>query len=253
MRAEIAAIGWARGNEMRKIFAFVALLVLLSSAWAAGETNITDAGLGGNSANATLPAGGPENATTLLAINSFESSASGAANCYKLSANVIDPRISLPLTVRMVEISPRNAELDVARDDFGMFVSSICITENTTVGLFAYNRYDSANQTITLEFSQPAVPNSTRAQPAPAGNGKSAGGTISEGQQQSPIFLIVAVIIAALLGIGAFIIIRKKYAGQGNVAERVLRPVVVYVRKMAEQMGRRKTAPPIPPFPPVGQ
>ncbi len=100
----------------------------------------------------------------LLTITAFPPVQEGG-NCYRVIANVSDPRKQLPLTVSFTSSDPSSPNLTSSTDESGMFFTHTCIGQDTTVTISASNKYDSAQAAANLTYAAPAQQGGEPAQP----------------------------------------------------------------------------------------
>ena len=177
----------------------------------------------------------------LLKVVSFTSLQDGD-NCFRLTANVTDPRSSVPLRVRMFwYVNPKNmTALQANQTPSGLYAASTCIRSDSSVRLSAANRYDSAEATLNLTFTRPKGPaaakpfNQTSLQP--------------EKPKETDDMVVVAIVLLAACLLGAFF--GRAYLSKSS------RFMIEYVRRMSEDMEKRRHkmgVPPVRPLHPPGQ
>ena len=181
----------------------------------------------------------------LLQIASFASIPDGG-DCYRVFANISDPRTSLPLNVEMVRfVSLANTSLPVTGEFGGIFASRLCITTDTKVVVRATNKYESAGAVISLipqnvqvgPVSLPTFPSQSPANPvepapaAPAAN---------QENFVLPAFLLGAVAIIVLM-----LVFGRRYVA------RIPRFIAEYLHKTMKDVQKKR--PKMPKFPPIGE
>jgi|GEM_PF-2453304 len=78
-------------------------------------------------------------------------------NCYRVTANVSDPRKHLPIQISFVSgKGAENAVLTANTDDLGRLFVRQCVAANTTVFVRASNKYESTESSVKLEYVPPA-------------------------------------------------------------------------------------------------
>ncbi|MCX8195214.1 MAG: hypothetical protein N3G22_03880 [Candidatus Micrarchaeota archaeon] len=79
-------------------------------------------------------------------------------NCYKVIANISDPRRHLPIEVQITKIMPYfNSTLPTKIEEGSLFYTQLCITRDTKVQASAWNKYDySKSEIIELKYVAPS-------------------------------------------------------------------------------------------------
>lgn len=172
----------------------------------------------------------------LLQISSFYSEPDGA-DCYRVIANVSDPRITLPLDVKMERYGKlTNVTLPVSGDAGGIFTSRLCIQAETKVVVRASNKYEAAGAVLALVPATggfgPIAP-STPAKPA-------APAKISTPVEVEKLFL-PALLIGILAGIVLAFVFARRYIYM------VPRLVAQYLYKLIRDMRKTRGKPPAGP------
>ncbi|MCX6772899.1 MAG: hypothetical protein NTV88_03975 [Candidatus Micrarchaeota archaeon] len=177
----------------------------------------------------------------LLQISSFTSVPDGN-DCYRVIANVSDPRTSLPLDVQMSKfVSLSNTSLPVSGEFGGIFTSRLCIRAETKVVVRATNKYEAAGAVIVLTpqnvqvgpIALPSLPSSKPAEPV---------------AKPKPIenpenFILPAFLIGAVAIIVILLVFGRRYL------TRIPRFIAEYLHKtMRDTQKKRPKIPQMPPF-----
>ena len=175
----------------------------------------------------------------LLQVVSFKSLPNGD-NCFKLFANISDPRPTVPIRARMFKYEgPKNTTLlKVNVTEAGLYYSDLCIRMDTQVRLSASNKYDIAESALNLTFIRPQAPAPVK----PTNQTGLLPGTAEE-QEQSDDMIIVAVVLLVVCVSSAFF--ARAYLVRSS------RFIVEYVRKTNDNMQKRRKKPGIPPLVPL--
>lgn len=163
------------------------------------------------------------------------------ANCFKLYANVTDPR-PLQLRVFMSEYpQPKVAtQLQVNASASGLYYSRLCIIANTPVRVSVSNRYEATDAFMNLSFTRPLSP----AAPKLLNQSKSP----SAPKQSGDDMVVVAMVIGLTCLLSAFF--ARAYLSRSS------RFIIEYLRHLnGEIQKRRHKKPAVPPVvrPPPGQ
>ena len=164
------------------------------------------------------------------------------ANCFKLYANVTDPR-PLQLRAFMFEyLQPKVAtQLTVNDMTSGLYYSRICITANTPVRVSVANKYEVMDAFMNLTFTRPLSP----AAPKPLNQSKT---SASAPKQSGDDMAVVAIVIGVTCLLSAFF--ARAYLSRSS------RFMIEYLRHLnGEIQKRRHKKPAVPPVvqPPQGQ
>jgi len=177
-----------------------------------------------------------------LKINSFYA-VSQDENCFRLVANVSDPRAQLPIQVKMVKITPyANSTLPVSIEEGGVFSSSLCISYSVKAKFFVWNKYDFRESDILeLKYSPPKP----KLVFAPVEEKK------DEEANEKVSFDDVLLAVATFAVIGAFLGI--VIAGKSKIgrATQFIRAFLRQALKKLQYLGRRRRLPPKPKTPEV--
>ena len=163
------------------------------------------------------------------------------ANCFKLYANVTDPR-PLPLRVFMFEyLQPKTAtQLPANTTASGLYYSRLCINANVEARVSVSNKYESTDAYLNLTFIRPLSPaapkpfNQTAISSAPP-------------KQSGDDMVVVAIVIGVACLLSAFF--ARAYLSRSS------RFMIEYLRHLNDEIQKRrhkKSAVP-PAVPPQGQ
>ncbi|MCX8175234.1 MAG: hypothetical protein N3E51_03450 [Candidatus Micrarchaeota archaeon] len=174
----------------------------------------------------------------LLKINSFTAKPE-SQNCYVLLANITDPRLHLPLDVRMSRHGPAaEAPLEVSLTPQGLFMGRICISSDTQVRLVAKNKYETAEEVVALAFvrPQPAKPASQAGNASWAQQGEKRESGFGGKEAGEAILSVLALgIVVAFLSVFIF---GRRYLG------RAIRFISEYLRQIFQRLEKKKPVPP---------
>ncbi len=175
----------------------------------------------------------------LLRIESFKPVPNGT-NCFRLVANVSDPRPAIPLRVRMFGYqSSKNATpLKVNTTASGMYYSELCIRSDTPVRVTASNKYDADEATLNLTFVRP--PPTAPTKPA---NVTPLPGTEPVKQKETDDMVVVGLVLLVVCLVAAFF--ARAYLSRSS------RFMIEYLRKTNEGIEKRRKKPGIPPVQPL--
>jgi len=175
----------------------------------------------------------------LLHVNSFVSIPDGEG-CYRVVANITDPRTSLPLDVKIQRFEAETSvSLPVSGEAGGLFSSRLCIKAQTMVTVSVSNKYEAAGAVLTIvpgssgPVGPVAIPGITEPAPAPKPQGK-------------PIAPETLFLPALLLGILAGLVLAAIFARR--YIYQIPRFIAEYLHKTLRDMQRKR-----PPMqPPLG-
>jgi len=170
----------------------------------------------------------------LLQISSFHSEPDGA-DCYRVIANVSDPRTSLPLDVKMERYGKlTNVTLPVTGEAGGIFTSRLCIQGETKVTVRASNKYEAAGAVLVL------TPNTGGFGPiAPTGPAKPVQPATPQKVFQSEVLFLPALLIGILAGIVLAFVFARRYV------VRIPNLVAQYLYKLIRDMRKTRGPPQI--------
>lgn len=180
----------------------------------------------------------------LLKVASFKSQPQAEQNCFKMVANVSDPRSSLPIRVRMYSYqSSKNATLLKVNStsnatSSGLYYSELCIKSDTPIRVTAQNKYDVAEASVNLTFVRPKGPG-----PVKPANQTLLGGPEIIKPKDSDDMVVVAIVLLIACLLGAFF--ARAYLSRSS------RFMIEYLRKTRENVEKRRHKPGVPPVMPI--
>ena len=173
----------------------------------------------------------------LLFVNSFISVPDGS-DCYRVIANVTDPRTSLPLDVEMQRFGANsNVSLPLTTGQGGIFTSRLCITSETAVAVRASNKYESAGAILDLVPSSVAV--GPIKLPGMQNNPAVVATPVAKAQPQ-PVELLLPALFLGFAAIAVLLFVMAR-----NQLAKMLRFIAQYIYKLARDLQKKR--------PPKGQ
>ncbi len=176
------------------------------------------------------------NAPYLLNISSFSTVHEGDG-CFMLAADISDPRAHLPIEVKISRYGPtEDKQLLVSTNDAGMFISRICITEETQLVVSASNKYESAEKIITVSPVPKEKPEEKPVEPEAEGKAEEPQPNLGE------VLLSLVALAIVLALILAFFIGKRHFV-------KIVRFIGEYLRQVLKNMQKKRRRKPImPPF-----
>lgn len=179
----------------------------------------------------------------VLVINSL-SAQEESENCFAVFANVTDPRTSVPLQVQMSKASSADpaafSDIQTSLDDMGLYYSQLCIKSDTIVRVAASNRYEATSAAISIAHATHApsappapqlVPDRTKEMVAGACTACGLIGLVLLYIYGRRNFALLA--LSAKIRMGLF-------SSRSEFQEKILRPIIEYLRVLRRTMGGRR-------------
>ena len=159
-------------------------------------------------------------------------------NCFRLYANVTDPRPLQPRVFMFEYLQPKTAtQLPVNATGQGAYYSRLCINASIPVRVSVSNRYEALDEYLNLTFTRPVSP----AAPKPFNQSKSS--SSAQPKQSGDDMVVVAIVIGITCLLSAFF--ARAYLSRSS------RFMIEYVRHLHDEIQkRRRKKPAIPPVVP---